>query len=174
MPSPASRLACRTVLDVEGYLERLKVPWWAWPAALGGSSFLAAELAIGALTLRHPLTFVVACAVAAAGLFALGRIRVEVADGELRVDDARLPVEWVGLVEVIDIEARRELLGPAADPLAFVVQRPWIPGGVRVDLADPNDPTPYWYISSRRPGQLAAALLAARNAAVPATVNNPS
>jgi hypothetical protein len=54
------------------------------------------------------------------------------------------------------------VLGVGADPLAFVVQRPWVPGAVQVLLNDPADPTPYWVISSRRPTQLAAALLAAR------------
>jgi hypothetical protein len=159
---------------VSTYSERLTVPWWAWPSTLGGASFLAAELAIGAVRLRQPLTFIIACAVAAAGLFALSLIRVSVVDGELRVDDARLPVEYIGVVEVIDIEARRDLLGLDADPLAFVVQRPWISGGVRIDLDDPADPTPYWYVSSRHPRQLAAALMAARNAAVPPVAKEPA
>jgi hypothetical protein len=149
------------------------VPWWWWPAGFAGISFLAAELAIGFFPLRQPLTFIIACAVAAAGLFALSRIRVSVAAAQLLVDDARLPVAFIGVVEVIDLEARRELLGVEADPLAFVIQRPWIRGGVRVDLDDPNDPTPYWYVSSRRPRQLAAALLEARNTAV-RSVTSPS
>jgi len=151
---------------VSTFAERLTVPWWSWPAGLAAMSFLAAELAIGDVGLRQPATFVVACLVAAAGLFALSRIRISITAGELRVDDARLPVEFIGVVEVIDVQARRELLGTEADPLAFVVQRPWISGGVRVDLDDPADPTPYWYVSSRRPRELAAALLEARNAAV--------
>jgi hypothetical protein len=33
-----------------------------------------------------------------------------------------------------------------------------VPGGVRVDVADDDDPTPYWLVSSRRPAALAAAL----------------
>jgi hypothetical protein len=78
------------------------------------------------------------------------------------------------VVEVIDVEARRELLGVSADPLAFVMQRPWIRGGVRIDLDDPADPTPYWYVSSRRPRQLAAALLEARNAAVRDVPTDPA
>jgi hypothetical protein len=156
------------------FSERLTVPWWWWPAGFAGVSFLAAQLAIGYFPLRQPLTFIIACAVAAAGLIWLSRIRVSVADGQLRVDDARLPMAFVGVVEVIDLEARRELLGVEADPLAFVIQRPWIRGGVRVDLDDPADPTPYWYVSSRRPAQLAAALLEARNAAVRTVITNPS
>jgi len=62
----------------------------------------------------------------------------------------------------LDATGRRELLGPLADPLAFVVQRPWVPGAVQVMLDDPDDPTPYWVVSTRQPARLAAALLAAR------------
>jgi hypothetical protein len=165
---------------VTTYAERLSVPWWAWPATLGGAAFLAAELAIGAMQLRHPLTFVIACALAAAGLAALGRIRIQVGDGgdgdggdQLRVDDARLPLSVVAAVEVLDAQLRRNLLGLDADPLAFVVQRPWISGGVRIDLDDPTDPTPYWFVSSRHPERLAAAILAAMDPTAPDKPDNP-
>jgi hypothetical protein len=68
-------------------------------------------------------------------------------------------------VTVLGVAEKRILLGTAAHPYAFVVQRPWIKGAVQVHLDDPNDPTPYWVVSSRRPAALAAALLAARAAA---------
>lgn len=147
------------------YRERLTVSWWAWPAALAIAAFLATELAIGALALRHPVTYVVAGAVTVLGLLTLGRIRIAVEDHELRVDDARLPLSAIGSVRVLDAAQRRDLLGRDAHPLAFVIQRPWIPGGVRIDLDDPHDPTPYWYVSSRHPARLAAALSSAPEAA---------
>jgi hypothetical protein len=157
---------CRNVQGVSSYSERLTVPWWAWPAGFAAASFCAAELAMGFLPLRVPLTFIVACALAAAGLIGLSRIRVSVRDGEFLVDDARLPVEFISTVEVIDAEARRDLLGVDAEPLAFVILRSWVRGGVRIDLDDPDDPTPYWFVSSRRPVELAEALRQARNAKI--------
>jgi hypothetical protein len=147
------------------YDERLTVPWWAWPVAFGAAGMLAAELAMGALYLRHWATFLIAAALAAAGLFALGRVRVRVRVEEaglvLRVDDACLPMSAIASITPLDPEGRRDLLGPAGEPLAFVIQRPWVPGGVRIDLDDPADPTPYWYISTRRPEALADALRSA-------------
>jgi hypothetical protein len=140
------------------YRERLWVAWWAWPVALATAAFFAAELGIGAAALRHPLTYVVVCGAVALGLAALGRIRIMVDGSELRVDDARLPLDVIADVRAVDAATRRDLLGRDADPLAFVIQRPWIPGGVRIDLDDPTDPTPYWYVSSRQPERLAAAL----------------
>lgn len=150
------------------YRERLTVSWWLWPFTLAIAALLAAELGIGAIALRHPLTYVVACGVAAAGLLVLGRIPIRVERGEhgsagwLRVDDANLPLDVIADVVPLTADEKRLLLGRDADPLAFVIQRPWIPGGVRIDLDDPDDPTPYWFISSRHPERLAAALTEAR------------
>jgi len=146
------------------YRERLIVPWWAWPTALALAAFAATELALGAPALRHPVTYVVAGALALVGLWTLSRIKISVDTDHLHVDDAHLPRSVIGEVTVIDAAARRDLLGPDADPLAFVIMRPWIPGGVRIDLDDPDDPTPYWFVSTRHPERLAAALRASDRA----------
>ncbi len=111
---------------------------------------------------RAWLPFVVQLPLAAGLLWWAGRIRVAVADGELLVDDARLPVSVIADVVALDAAGRREVLGVGSHPLAFVVQRPWVPGAVQVVLDDPADPTPYWVVSTRRPVDLATALLAAR------------
>jgi hypothetical protein len=140
------------------FSERLTVPWWAWPVGLAASAMLAAELAIGAFALRQPLTFAVAAALTVAGLLWLGRIRVRVDGGTLRVDDANLPMSAIASVVAVDGPGRRDLLGVDADPMAFVILRSWIRGGVRIDLADPDDPTPYWFVSTRHPDRLVAAL----------------
>ncbi|ATO14304.1 hypothetical protein CO540_11165 [Micromonospora sp. WMMA2032] len=146
------------------YAERLGLPWWAWPVGLAVAGLLAAELWLGATGVRAWLPFVLLIPGTVAALWWLGRIRVEVRDGELRVDDAHLPVRHVADVVPLDAAGRREVLGVGADPLAFVVQRPWVGGAVQVVLDDPADPTPFWVVSTRRPVELAAALLAARDA----------
>lgn len=147
------------------YSERLRLPWWAWPIGLVFAGLLAAELWMGATGVRAWLPFVLLLPAAAATLWWLGRIRVTVRAGELRVDDAHLPVRHVADAVPLDAAGRREVLGVGADPLAFVVQRPWVGGAVQVVLDDPDDPTPFWVVSSRRPVELAAALIAARDAA---------
>lgn len=146
------------------YSERLGLPWWAWPVGLALAGLLAAELWMGATGVRAWLPFVLLLPAAAAMLWWLGRIRVTVRAGELRVDDAHLPVRHVADAVPLDAAGRREVLGVGADPLAFVVQRPWVGGAVQVVLDDPDDPTPFWVVSSRRPVELAAALVAARDA----------
>jgi hypothetical protein len=94
------------------YRERLVVPWWWWPIALAVAAFVATELAVGAVALRNPMTYVVTGVLALAGVWALSRITIAVDAEHLYVDDARLPRSVIGEVTVIDAAARRELLGP--------------------------------------------------------------
>ncbi|MEH0936528.1 DUF3093 domain-containing protein [Micromonospora psammae] len=162
-PSPSSP-APRTAAAAE-YSERLGLPWWFWLAGLALSGLLAVEVWMGAPGVRAWLPFVVLPPATAAGLWWLGRVRVAVRGGELLVDDARLPVRFVADVVPLDAAGRREVLGVGSDPLAFVVQRPWIGGAVQVVLDDPADPTPFWVVSTRHPVALAEAVLAARDAA---------
>ncbi len=145
------------------FSERLRVPWWAWPASLALAAFLSAEVFLGAHTVLVVLPYLILLPATAAGLLALGRVRIRVAGGELHVDDAHLPVRFVKEVNVLDPAGTHALLGPLAERYAFVVQRPWVGTGVRVVLDDPADSTPYWLISSRRPVELAAAIVAARD-----------
>ena len=139
--------------------ERLGLPWWAWPAALAGAAVLAVEVVLGVPGLPGWLPFAVLLPLGVLLIVPLGRVRVEVTPEEFRVDDARLPVEFIADVVALDAAGKREALGVGAHPLAFVVQRAWIGTAVQVLLDDPADPTPFWVVSTRRPVELATALL---------------
>jgi hypothetical protein len=160
-PEPSGR----TTAVRRPYAERLTVPWWSWPAALVGGAVVALELSLDLPDLPVWVPYVVVLALTVATLLWLSRLRVVVTGSEFRVDDARLPVAVIADVVALDAAGKREVLGVGAHPLAFVVQRPWIAGAVQVLLDDPADPTPFWVVSTRRPVQLATALLAARDAA---------
>jgi hypothetical protein len=141
--------------------ERLTVSWWGWLLTLTVVAVLVAPFGLGAPGPLAWLAWAMLPAIAA-GLWWLGRIRVAVTggeDGELIVDDARLPLRFVADAVPLSAAGRRELLGPDADPLAFVVQRPWITDAVQVVLDDPADPTPYWLVSTRHPDRLARLLV---------------
>jgi hypothetical protein len=151
------------------YRERLYAPWWLWLAALGLAALLLAEVFLGTAGTLLLLAYAVALPATAAGLWYAGRLPVRVTTTEFQVDDARLPIGVISQVGVLNPTAKREALSTAADPDAFIVQRPWIPRAVLVVLDDPTDPTPYWVVSSRHPEQVATALLAAREAAAGAS-----
>ncbi|MFC3382143.1 DUF3093 domain-containing protein [Couchioplanes azureus] len=154
---PSARTA-----EPAAYAERLRAPWWMWPAAAALAGLLATEIWLGSDGLRSWVPFVLLLPLSTLLPWWLGRIRVAVTATELQVDDARLPLSVVADVVALDADGRREVLGVGSHPLAFVVQRPWIPGAVQVVLDDPADPTPFWVVSTRRPVELATAILAAR------------
>jgi DUF3093 family protein len=132
-----------------------------WGLTLGVAAVLAGQIGLGVPGARTWVPLALVLPLAAAGMWWLGRIKVQVREGELWVDDAHLPVKFISDVIPLDQDDRRMLLGPAADPLAFVVQRPWIKGTVQIVLNDPDDPTPYWVISTRSPERLTASIRAA-------------
>ncbi|WP_158891933.1 DUF3093 domain-containing protein [Amycolatopsis anabasis] len=138
--------------------ERLYVPWWGWPLPLIGAGLLAAEIHLGYPGVRAWLPYVILLPLMVALLLGMGRAKVRVADGELWVGDAHLPLRFVGEVEVIDRQHKRKALGPELDPAAFVLHRGWVGPALRVRLTDPDDPTPYWVFSTRKPEALAAVL----------------
>jgi len=87
---------------------------------------------------------------------------VEVSGGTLRAGPARLPVSVVARAEAFSGAEATAERGQRLDARAWLMIRGWASGVVKVVLDDPNDPTPYWLVSSRRPEQLAAAINAAR------------
>ena len=90
-----------------------------------------------------------------------GRSSLEISGGELRVRGAHLPLRDVSGVVSLDAETLRRVVGREGDPSAFVSIRPWIGGGVQLWLDDPEDPTPYWVVSTRHPERVVQAVRAA-------------
>jgi hypothetical protein len=144
--------------DRKRYSERLYVPWYGWPLPLIAAGLLAAEIHMGYPGVRAWLPYLVLVPLMAAWLLMLGRSKVAVADGELLVGKARLPLRFVGEVDVIGKDRKRKALGPELDPAAFVLHRGWVGPIVRVHLTDPDDPTPYWAFSTRKPEAVAELL----------------
>lgn len=96
-------------------------------------------------------------------LLTLGRMQVSVvtgADGEpeLRAGDAHLPKTFISRTAPIPASAKSAALGRQLDPAAFVRHRPWVGSMLLVVVDDPDDPTPYWLVSTRHPERLIEAL----------------
>ncbi|WP_416958314.1 DUF3093 domain-containing protein [Nocardioides sp. T5] len=147
------------------YAERLTVPlrWW-----VQGTMFVASLwLAVLAATPE-----VVAWSVTALAMGVLvvmfvgyGRPRVSVDGTTFRAGRAHIPLELVGPATALEADDVRRQAGVDADARAYLLLRPYLKRGVRVDIADPADPTPYWLVSSRRPDALVSALEAGRTRA---------
>jgi hypothetical protein len=144
------------------YTERLYVTWYWWLLPLVAAGLLAAEVHLGYPGVRAWLPYVILLPVTALLIFRAGRVLVRVADGELRVGVAHVPLEFVGEIQVVGPKQKRAALGPHLDPAAFVLHRGWVGPLVRVEITDPDDPKPYWVFSSRHPEKLAEAIRAAQ------------
>jgi len=148
--------------------ERLTVPWWWWPLGLALAAFAAGEIGLGAPGPRGWMPFAVLLPLTVVLMLWFSRLRLRLTELEsgpefeisFANDRAHLPLSAVREVVALDAKGRADLLGPYADPNAFVVLRPWIGTAVQIVLDDPADPTPYWLVSTRRPVQLAEALRA--------------
>jgi hypothetical protein len=142
------------------YAERLWFGPVGWLSVLGGVAVAAIALyPVG--TGAAAVGAVLALVVGAAAAWALAT-PVRVAGGELRAGPAHIPLELLGAPVALDAAATRAELGPRLDARAYVCLRAWARTAVRVQVVDPADPTPYWLVSTRRPGELAAAITAGR------------
>jgi hypothetical protein len=138
--------------------ERLSVPLWWYLPALGLAVLLGAEVHMGYPGIRSWIGYAITIPLCLAAMVWLSRVRVQVADGELRAGEARLPLRHVGQVDVVPRAGKQVALGPELDPAAHLVHRAWVGPVVRIEVTDPDDDTPYWIVSTRDPDALVAAL----------------
>ncbi|GAA1010129.1 membrane protein [Streptomyces sp. F-3] len=153
-------------LSAQPYEERLTAPrsWWLISLLIGVSVGLIL-LPLGILPMLAGLAG--GTAVTAIAVSSYGSVRIRVAGGLLIAGEARIPVTALGEAQVLDAEEARAWRTYKADTRAFLLLRAYIPTALRVEVTDPEDPTPYLYLSTREPERLAEALRAAQAAAKP-------
>lgn len=156
-----TRATARTVR----YRERLRVPLWWWLPGLGVAALIALEVDQGVRALPAWLPYAVLLPVAAVVLIALGRTEVRVVGGddgetELWVGNAHLPASVVSRAAEVPRSAKSAAMGRQLDPAAYLVHRGWVGPMLLLVLDDPDDPTPYWLISTKHPNKVLAALRA--------------
>jgi hypothetical protein len=146
---------------MQPFEERLTAPglWW-FIALLVGVAMALILLPLGILPMLCGL--IGGAALALVGVSSYGSVRVRVVADSLVAGDARIPVSALGEAEVLDAAEALAWRTYKADPRAFMLLRSYIPTALRVPVIDPDDPTPYLYVSTRDPGRLAAALASVR------------
>ena len=151
---------------VVAYRERVHAPVWLWfvgtalTASLGVAYGYRLGTAAGVITFAVSQTLLVWWLVATAPL-------VVVDDLVFRAGKARLPLRYVGRIAPLDTAQSRDARGRLADPAAYLCLRSWTSRTVLVEVEDPEDPHPYWLVTTRHGHDLAPVLAAARDAAQP-------
>lgn len=128
---------------------------WIFAFSLGLAIVISIGVILSDLVLL--LTLVIfACLILLFGF--RSRLIIEVTGEHLKVRRASIEKKYIESVEVLDEKAMRFERGAGIDPQAFLAIRFWIKGGVKVQLNDQRDPTPYWLISSKNPEGIKAEL----------------
>ena len=148
------------------YRERLGVPLWSWLVVTACIVVFGSGVWAGFSLTVAALVYIGLEAVAAAILLTWGWARIEVTADTLGAGRHRLPLAEVAAATALDRDQFAALRGPRADPAAMLLLRPWLPLAVFVQTPGRPAGQPYWLLATRHPGQLAAAIEQARNAAL--------
>jgi hypothetical protein len=148
-------------LSTSPYEERLTAPrsWWLMCLLIGVALALVL-VPFGTLPLLGGLVGGTAASAVVASSY--GSIRIRLVGDALIAGEAKIPVSALGDTEVLDAEEARAWRTYKANTRAFMLLRAYIPTALKVEVTDPEDPTPYLYLSTREPERLAAAITAAR------------
>jgi len=83
---------------------------------------------------------------------------IEIDDKELRAGPAHIELKYLGKATALDSKEMGRLRTRDADPASYLIFRFWRSTGVKVELNDPRDQTPYWLITSKLNTELAELL----------------
>jgi hypothetical protein len=84
--------------------------------------------------------------------------RIQVSKNHLRVGRVSIARNLVGTPQAIDKSEIFAERGPNLDPAAHKVFQGSVKTAVKIPVTDPEDPTPYWLVSTRNPKKLVEAL----------------
>lgn len=146
------------------YAERLTVPlrWWAQGMMLVVSLWLAVLVATPDYEYLAWLVASLGVGLMAALFVTYGGALVSVDRETFRAGKAHIALQHLGAATALDADGVRRQAGVDADARAYLLLRPYLKRGVRVEITDPADPAPYWLVSCRRPDLVVSALEVAR------------
>jgi hypothetical protein len=143
------------------FFEQLSWSIWIW-------SFIAMLCVSIYLSVWAPLGNIAASVITAlsfAGFYLLSiKMRTTTAiDGQMLIaNQAKIDLKFIKSATALDAAQFKRIAGVDADPAAYLAINFWSKTGVKVELKDKNDPTPYWLISSKDPKKLVKALTKAQ------------
>jgi hypothetical protein len=87
-------------------------------------------------------------------------LTIEVDDKELRVGGARIEHAYIGDVTALTTSEMKLIRTRDANPSAYLAIRFWSSNGVKLQISDSRDATPYWLITTNTSADLVKALKA--------------
>ena len=139
------------------FREVIRAPFWL--LAFIYFLFLSLVIAVWAAIGNQPalITWIVSTALII--LIAIkSPLVIEVDAEQLRAGPAHIEMKYIGAATALDGKEMGRLRTRDADPASFLIFRFWRSTGVKVEINDPRDKTPYWLITCKRNAELAALL----------------
>ena len=139
------------------FRERLTVPlmWWVLASLFALSVLLAVGAYLGPV---WGIGTALATVMVATAIFISAAVVISIDAREIRIGRASIEHAYIASSQALAAEEARQRAGVGADARAHLVLRPYVRTAVEITLDDPDDPVPYWLVSTRRPQQLAEAL----------------
>ncbi len=119
--------------------------------SLGVAIWAAMTTAIAAAVMALLTVGVIAIYFAAA-------LVIEVDENELRVGKAHISKRYCGKSDLLTPAEMSLMRTRNADPAAYLAIRFWTSHGVKIEISDERDATPYWLVTTKRGGELIQAL----------------
>lgn len=140
------------------------MPVWWWIVGIAFAALLGAQMGNNRGIWWFVVTFVLSGALICWFLYNLSSTVVKVEqDGDgtrwLVVGEANLPDTVVSRSLAVPKSAKQNALGRQLDPAAYLIHRVWVDQLALFVLDDPEDPTPYWLVSSKDPEALLRAFV---------------
>jgi hypothetical protein len=131
------------------YFEKSKIPLKIWAFVLGMS--ISIYLSIWAPLGVFPAIIITI-------LFTFGMVillermktSIKITKDYLYANEAKIEIKYLKTAVSLSKDEFKKLNGVEADPAAFLATNFWTHKGVKIEINDKNDPTPYWLISTNR------------------------
>lgn len=123
--------------------------------------FLAFSLGVAILAAMTTAIAAVVMALLTVGVIAIyfsAALVIEVDESELRVGSAHIDKRFCGEIELLTPAQMSLKRTREADPAAYLAIRFWTAHGVKIEINDSRDRTPYWLVTTKRGGDLIQAL----------------
>jgi len=139
------------------FREVIRAPFWL--IAYIYFLFISLVIAVWAAIGNQPafITWVISTVLIVLIVFKT-KLVIEVDENELRAGPAHIELKYLGQVTALDSKEMGRLRTRDADPASFLIFRFWRSTGVKVEINDSRDQTPYWLITSKRNTELAKIL----------------
>ena len=135
--------------------ERVRWPWWLTLLICGldFSIVIAIWAGLGNNAAISSIVFTVALTIF---FFFFTSLNISADNENLTVGRAHIEKKYLGKSEILTRSQLTSLLREGFNPSAFYAVRFWIKTGIKIEINDARDPTPYWIIACKKAAELDA------------------